>query len=282
MKIKAEFHCHTTASDGLLSPSEVVALAKEKDIKILAITDHDTVDGLKEGKKAAEALKIKFIPGIELSCNHNNEAIHLLGYFKGEGYKSNDLINFLHNLKINRISRAKAIVDKLKQYFNIVLNYEDVLSLSDGVIARPHIAQAIINAGYNYSMDYIFNNFIGNDSPAYVPNKHISIPEGIELLKRFGCVVVLAHPKLIKKSPLKSILEFNFDGIEAIYIQNFKRETDELLSIANSKGLLVTCGSDFHGISIDDKKHGMVGDMDIDELFLKRFFNEYTNIWRNE
>lgn len=282
MKIKAEFHCHTTASDGLLSPSEVVALAKEKDIKILAITDHDTVDGLKEGKKAAEALKIKFIPGIELSCNHNNEAIHLLGYFKGEGYKSNDLINFLHNLKINRISRAKAIVDKLKQYFNIVLNYEDVLSLSDGVIARPHIAQAIINAGYNYSMDYIFNNFIGNDSPAYVPNKHISIPEGIELLKRFGCVVVLAHPKLIKKSPLKSILEFNFDGIEAIYIQNFKRETDELLSIANSKGLLVTCGSDFHGISKDDKKHGMVGDMDIDELFLKRFFNEYTNIWRNE
>lgn len=277
MKIKAEFHCHTTASDGNLSPTEVVQLAKTKEVKILAITDHDTVDGLPEAKEACDKLAVKFIPGIELSCNHNKESIHLLGFFKGDGYKSKELIDFLHNLKLSRISRAKAIVDKLKEHFNIELNYEDVMALGDGVIARPHIAKAIINAGYNYSIDYIFDNFIGNDSPAYVPNKHISVPDGIKLLKEYGCIVVLAHPKLVKKTPLKELLQFDFDGIEAIYFQNFQRETDELTSIANSSGLLVTCGSDFHGISKDDKKHGMVGAMEIDEFFFNKFIKTYSS-----
>lgn len=274
MVIKAEFHCHTTASDGTLSPTEVVQLAKTNKVSILAITDHDTVDGLLEGKAAAEALNITFIPGIELSCNHNKESIHLLGFFKGDGYQSKELIDFLQDLKTNRISRAKAIVDKLKEHFNITLNYEDVLALSDGVVARPHIAQAIINAGYNYTKDYIFSNFIGNDSPAYVPNKHISIAEGISLLKKYGCIVILAHPKLIKKTPIKEILKFDFDGLEAIYFQNFKHETDELVSIANSKQLLITCGSDFHGICKDDSKHGMVGAMDIDDFFLNKLMNK--------
>ena len=273
MKIKAEFHCHTTASDGTLSPSEVVMLAKKKNVKVLAITDHDTVDGLNEAIETAQGLNLPFIPGIELSCNHNNESIHILGFFKGHGYTSPEFIEFLHNLKVSRVSRAKAIVNKLYKYFNIKLNYEDVLALSDGVVARPHIAKAIINAGYDYSMDYIFKNFIGNDSPAYVPNKHIAIEEGINILKKYGCIVILAHPKLIKKTPLADILTFNFHGIEAIYYQNFKRETDEFISIANSKGLLITCGSDFHSLSEEDKNHGMVGDMVIDEYYLNKFIN---------
>lgn len=276
MKTKAEFHCHTTSSDGTLSPRETVLLAKENGVEILAITDHDTVDGLLEGKDMADKLNIRFIPGIELSCNHNKESIHLLGFFKGDGYTSQELIEFLHNLKISRVTRAKAIVDKLEKYFDIKLNYEDVLSLSDGVVARPHIAKAIINAGYNYSMEYIFKNFIGNDSPAYVPNKHISIQEGIELLKKYGCIVILAHPKLIKKTPLKEILQFDFDGIEAIYYQNFIRETAELISIAHSKKLLITCGSDFHSISTEDKNHGMIGSMDIDEYFLDKFLKKLS------
>lgn len=277
MKIKAEFHCHTTASDGNLSPTEVVQLAKTNGVEYLAITDHDTVDGLPEAKEACDKLNIKFIPGIELSCNHNKESIHILGFFKGDGYKSKELIDFLHNLKLNRISRAKAIVDKLKEHFNIELNYEDVISLGYGVIARPHIAKAIINAGYDYSIDYIFDNFIGNDSPAYVPNKHISVPDGIKLLKKYGCIAILAHPKLVKKTPVKTLLEFDFDGIEAIYFQNYQSETDEFTSMANSKGLLITCGSDFHGISKDDKKHGTVGAMEIDEFFFNKFIKSYLN-----
>lgn len=276
MKIKAEFHCHTTASDGNLSPTEVVKLAKANGANILSITDHDTVDGLLEAKEACDKYNIRFIPGIELSCNHNNESIHLLGFFKGDGYTSKELIAFLDDLKSNRISRAKSIVDKLKEHFDIHLNYEDVLALGDGVIARPHIAKAIINAGYNYSTDYIFDKFIGNNSPAYVPNKHISVPDGIKLLKKYGCLVVLAHPKLIKKTPLKTLLEFDFDGIEAIYFQNFKRETDEFISLANSRGLLITSGSDFHGICNEDKKHGMVGTMEIDEYFLNKFLEVYS------
>lgn len=277
MNIKAEFHCHTTASDGNCTPSQVVEMAKLKDVELLSITDHDTTEGLEEAIYIAKELSVNFIPGIELSCNHNKESIHLLGYFKGDGYKSPSLIDFLHNLKSNRIERAKAIVTNLDEHFNIKIKAEDVLKLSDGVVARPHIAQAIINAGYNYNFQYIFDKFIGNDSPAYVPNKHISVSEGIEFLRNYGCIVVLAHPKLIKKTPIKEILKFDFDGIEAIYYQNFKRETDQFISIAISKGLAITCGSDFHGLSKDDTNHGNIGDMNVDEYYLKKFIDLYEN-----
>lgn len=276
MNIKAEFHCHTTASDGNFTPSQVVDMAKSAGVEILAITDHDTIDGLSEAAKRAFELKVNFIPGIELSCNHNGESIHILGYFKGKGYESPVLIKFLQSLKADRINRAEAIVTNLEKYFNIKITAKNVMALSDGVVARPHIAQAIINAGYNYSFEYIFDNFIGNHSPAYVPNKHISISEGIDLLKSHGCVVVLAHPKLIKKTPLKDILKFDFDGIEAIYFQNFKRETDEFISMAVSKSMIITCGSDFHGLSADDSRHGKIGDMTMDEYFFNKFKNLYN------
>lgn len=277
MNIKAEFHCHTTASDGKLTPSQVVELANKNNVKLLSITDHDTIDGLMEAQNKANELKINFIPGIELSCNHNNESIHILGYFKKDGYKSPYLINFLNELKLDRIKRANSIVNNLYKYFDIKIDVNDVISLGNGTIARPHIAQAIINAGYNYNFKYIFDNFIGNDSPAYVPNKNISIEDGIKLLKSSGCIVVLAHPKLIKKTPLNDILKFKFDGIEAIYYQNFKYETEDLISKAISKNMIITCGSDFHGISEDDTKHGNIGDMIIDEYYLNKFMVLYNN-----
>lgn len=277
MSISAEFHCHTTASDGKLTPSQVVELAKNRNVELLAITDHDTTEGIEEAFSKAKAISLNFIPGIELSCSHNGESIHILGYFKGEGYKSKDLVEFLHILKINRESRAIAIVNNLEKYFNIKVNVNDMLELSDGIIARPHVAQAIINAGYNYDFSYIFDKFIGNDCPAYVPNKHIEISEGIELLKKYGCVVVLAHPKLIRKTPIKEILKYNFDGIEAVYYQNFKRETDEFISLARVRNMVITCGADFHGISIDDSKHGNIGDMTLTEEAFNKFIALYNS-----
>lgn len=275
MNIIAEFHCHTTASDGRFSPSQVVEMAKNKNVELLSITDHDTTEGISEALNKANEISLNFIPGIELSCNHNGESIHILGYFKGNDYKDETLIKFLNNLKRNRETRASSIVKNLDKYFNIKINVDDVLKISNGVIARPHIAQAIVNAGYPFDFQHIFDKFIGNDSPAYVPNKHISIPEGIELLKKYNCVVILAHPKLIKKTPIKNILNYDFHGIEALYYQNFKRETDEFISLAKSRDMIITCGSDFHGISKDDTKHGSIGDMFLSEEDFKKFMILY-------
>lgn len=275
MNIIAEFHCHTTASDGRFSPSQVVEMAKNKNVELLSITDHDTTEGISEALNKANEISLNFIPGIELSCNHNGESIHILGYFKGNDYKDETLIKFLNNLKRNRETRASSIVKNLDKYFNIKINVDDVLKISNGVIARPHIAQAIVNAGYPFDFQHIFDKFIGNDSPAYVPNKHISIPEGIELLKKYNCIVILAHPKLIKKTPIKNILNYDFHGIEALYYQNFKRETDEFISLAKSRDMIITCGSDFHGISKDDTKHGNIGDMFLSEEDFKKFMILY-------
>ncbi len=277
MNIIAEFHCHTTASDGRFSPSQVVEIAKNKNVELLSITDHDTTEGINEALNKANEISLNFIPGIELSCNHNGESIHILGYFRGNDFKDESLIKFLNNLKKNRETRASSIVKNLDKYFNIKINVDDVLKISNGVIARPHIAQAIVNAGYPFDFHHIFEKFIGDDSPAYVPNKHISIPEGIGLLKKYNCIVILAHPKLIKKTPIKNILNYDFHGIEALYYQNFKRETDEFISLAKSRDMIITCGSDFHGISKDDTKHGNIGDMFLSEEDFKKFMIMYKN-----
>lgn len=276
MNIRADLHCHSNASDGVLSPSQLVERAYKAGVTCLALTDHDTVAGLKEGKAAADNLNMTFIPGIELSCNHNNESIHILGYFKDDEYKNPHLISFLEDLKNNRIKRALEIVSKLKEHFQITINDEEVLNLTKGLVARPHIAKAIINSGYNYDFDYIFNNFIGNDSPAYVPNKHISIDEGITLLKHYGCIVSLAHPKLIKKTPIDEILSFPFHAIEAVYFQNTKKETKLYRAKAKEFNLAITSGSDFHGLSNNDTKHGNVGSVSLPPEDFNNFISLYT------
>ena len=261
MDKKVEFHCHTTASDGKLSPKKVIERAKKKNVSLIAITDHDTTLGLSDALSVGEELDIKVIPGIELSTIHNNESIHILGFFRDESYKNDKLQQFLKAIEDSRVLRGEKIVENLKKYFDIHIDYEKVKEKSDGVIARPHIASTIIEAGYPYEWEHIFKKFLSNDSPAYVHNKKVSIEEGIKILKEHNAIVILAHPKLIKKTPLEELIKYNFDGVEAIYYQNFKRETEQLISLARRNNLLITCGSDFHGITDGDTKHGDIGDM---------------------
>ncbi len=265
------------ASDGTMAPKNVIREAKKNGISVIALTDHDITSGLDEAKEEAEKLGLTFIPGIELSCEHKGATIHVLGYFKDDSYKSLKFQKFLDGLKNSRIDRAKKIVSNLEEYFNIELDYKDVLAKGNGVVARPHIAQCIIDAGYPYEWEYIFDNFIGNDSPAYVPNKKISVEEGIKILKENNALTVLAHPKLIKRVPVKEVLAFPFDGIEAIYYQNTKKDTDFFLSYAVYNDLLITCGSDFHGNHEGDERHGNIGCMQIPEKYLEKFLTAYHN-----
>lgn len=271
---KVDFHVHTNKSDGILSPKEVIDRAYKNGVEILAITDHDTINGLSEAIDEAKVKNIKLIPGIEFSCNYNNESIHLLGFFKDDSYKSENFIEILNNIQEKRILRAKKMIEKLSDEFNININFEDVLKHGKNIIARPHIAKAIIDAGYPYTHDYIFDNFIGKDKPAYVPTNKITIEEGIELLHKFNALVFLAHPVLIKNSPLEDFLKFNLDGIEAIYFLNSKEDEKYLLNFAKEHNLLVSAGSDCHGDFKNDKRHGDIGDMSLKDKYLNKLLEK--------
>lgn len=269
---KADLHNHTTASDGKLTPSQLVTLAKKQELDIIAITDHDNTYGLEEGLIKGNEIGLKIIPGIELTTRHNGESIHLLGYFKENSYDSSTFQNYLIELQEHRIKRGEKIVYNLKKIFNISLDYEKILNNNNnGIIARPHIAKAIIDAGYHYDWNYIFHNMIGNTSPAYVPNKDISIQEGLDILKSVNAFVSLAHPTLINKSKIEDLMKYNFDGIEGIYPLNKPNEEKKFREICLKYNKLITGGSDYHGLDKSDKKHGYIGSSTLEGEDLDRF-----------
>ena len=265
---KVDFHVHTNFSDGLLNPKDVVKRASKNGVSILAITDHDTIDGISEAIEESKFHNIKIIPGIELSTNYNGESIHVLGYFKDDSYKEKEFIEFLDKIKNRRIHRAKEMIQKLKDIFNIEIKFEDVIKYGENVVARPHIAKAIIDAGYPYTQDYIFDNFIGKGKPAYIETTKITVKEGVDLLHKYNALVFLAHPILINNSNISDFLKFNFDGIEGVYFLNSKTQEKELLDFANKNNLLVSAGSDCHGDFINDSRHGDIGDMNLDENYI--------------
>lgn len=272
--MKGDLHMHSNSSDGVLSSPELVKIAKEKNIDIIAITDHDTTAGIDLALEMGQKLGVKVIPGIELSTNFKGESIHILGYFRDHSYKSNNLLNFLNEMKEKRKNRAKEMVEKIKEIHNINISYEDILQKAKGIIARPHIAKAIVDAGYDYSWDYIFDNIIGNDCPAYIPSIKLPTGEGIDLLKRNNALVVLAHPTIISEKNLQNVLEFNFDGLEAIYPEKSINKAEKFRNIAKKKGIFVTAGSDFHGELDVGTKHNDMGTVTLKDEELNVFLSE--------
>lgn len=271
-----DLHTHSTASDGAFSPKKLIEIAKERKIEYLALTDHDTVSGLEEASIYATQAGITFIPGIELSTLLKNESIHLLGYFKDDSYKNPSLIEFLDQLKRNRVIRAEEIVRKLKKYHNIEITLESVLENGKDTIARPHIARAIIKAGYPYTQEYIFDNFLGDNCPAYIPSNKIPTAEGIALLKKHNALVFLAHPTLLKRTPIENLMDIGLDGIEAIYPLNKKGHKEKFMKLAIKNNLLISCGSDSHGLEETDSKHGKLGSMSIEKEAITSFLNRLS------
>lgn len=282
MELRGDFHLHTTASDGKLSPTELVRLAKKEQIGCIAVTDHDTISGLGEALKAGEQEEIQVIPGIELSTLHQGESIHILGYFKGDAYKSVDFRNWLQEMIDYREWRGRKIVENLKIYYDIELQYEKILEKSKGVIARPHIAEAILEAGYDYTWDKIFDTVLNKDSKAYVPNKKVTIQEGIRRLKEVNALVVLAHPVLIRKTDPEDLMQFDFDGVEAIYTLHDGEKTDFYRSLAARYGKLITAGSDYHGLGKGDTKHGYIGAVTLSGKPLEAFLSKVKGLSLNE
>ena len=175
-------------------------------------------------------------------------------------------------IKEGRQIRAQEFVKKLKTFFDIEITYESTFSFSRGVIARPHIAMAIQKKYPEYSFDDIFDNFIGDYSKAYVPSTQLPVEQGVALLRRNGAIAVLAHPVLLKDHIRDEVLEMDFDGIEAIYYRNKEGDENRYREYAKEHGIIITAGSDYHGVN-NDTKHGMVGDVSLTGEDLKEFLD---------
>lgn len=271
--IKADFHVHTSSSDGLLSPIETVRRAYKNNVKCLAITDHDTLNGLNDAIKESHKYNLTLIPGIELSTQFNDESIHILGFFKDDNFKNQDLIKEIDTIKNHRILRAEKMIYKLKEEFNIEISFEKILKEARDTIARPHIAREIINCGYPYTQDEIFSKFIGKGCKAYIPTLKISTPDGIELLKKYNALVFLAHPKYICNSSIDEFMNMNFDGLESIYYQNTDEENQLYLKIAKENNLIISSGSDFHGNLENDTRHGDIGSVELPSEYLAKILS---------
>ncbi|HZK43598.1 MAG TPA: PHP domain-containing protein [Syntrophomonadaceae bacterium] len=265
-----DLHIHTKASDGVYSAEEIIDNAIKIGLEGIAITDHDTVDGLSVAKDYLKKLKttLKFVPGIELNTDYKDVEVHILGYFID--YYHQPLLDKLIEIKQSRYERAAKMVERLHN-IGLIISFEDVKRMAEGgVIARPHIAQALMDKGYVFSVKEAFNKYISKGRPGYVPRYKFSPDEAISLIKESGGIAVLAHPGLIKNGNIvEEIIKMGIEGIEVYYPQHHPILIDNYLKICNENGLLVTGGSDFHGIGAGDS-HGRLGSTGINQILFKK------------
>lgn len=240
--MKANLHVHTTNSDGTKTVEEINDLALKNHFDYVAITDHDTVEAIDEIKTLNTP--VNFIIGVEMTCQYNNENIHILGYFADD--VPLNVRKYFQKESVRRVERCKKIISNLQKFYNLDINYDDVLAQADGVIARPHIAMAICKK-YGCSYKEAFEYYIGDDNKAYVPCDVISLEDAIKFLKDNGALVSLAHPIRITTFDYREILDKGFDGIECYHPDQNKWIRGELLSLAYYYNLVVTGGSDYHG-----------------------------------
>lgn len=258
---KADLHMHTTYSDGSKTVAEIIQLALDANLDYISITDHDTLTGSIEAYKEQDKYQdIKFIIGIELSTESNDESIHVLGYFKDDN-NLEGLEKYLENQRKQRLVRAHKIKEALLTYFNIDLNMDftkDLLS-----VTRGSIANEIIRQGYPYSRKEIFDKMIGNGCPAYYPSTKLTTKHGIKLIHDYNGLAVLAHPCLYKKNEIIDLIKLGIDGIEAIYPKNKDNDEIRFRNLAKGYNLFVTAGNDFH--DFHDGKHGHVGELVLED-----------------
>ncbi len=253
--IRPDLHCHTTASDGVLSPLEVVERAAAAGITHLAITDHDSFAGSEALRDAK--LPLTLIPGVELSLR-DMHGLHLLGYGHA---RDTALHRNVIELSLKRRDRARIMVEKLCA-LGMPLDYEEIAARAKGSVGRPHIARAMIERGYVSGMDKAFSKWLGEGKPAYYEGERLSMSEALPLMRSSGFVPVLAHPAELEKDDLtlRTLLECwqgqGLMGVEVYHPSQIRKGFQRLESLARGMGFLVTGGSDFHA---DGDKHGDLG-----------------------
>ncbi len=267
---EVDLHLHTTYSDGMLTPAELVRLCASRGLKVISITDHDSTDGIQEAVAAAHALPgLQLIIGVELSCDYEGGEVHILGYYLD--HEDSELQRALEGFRDEREDRSKEMVEKLSS-LGVAVSWERVRQLAGGAVGRPHIAQAMVEEGYvEYPRD-AFDQYLGRDGLAYVERPAKLDPAGaISLVVRAGGVAAIAHPTYTVVRPGRglsasldvTVSELKREGLVGmeVYYKDYSDEQVEMLRrIAETNGLVPCGGSDYHGsTNPDEREPGTVG-----------------------
>lgn len=277
-----DLHTHSNASDGTCSPTELVKLAKDAGLVALALTDHDSIDGVKEALTAGATYDIEVIPGVELSCNYNDEEIHMVGLFID--YEDEAFCEHLRNFQDLRDNRNIKMAECLcKEGFDISAKalYE---MFPDAVLTRAHVAKYLVATGQVKELSIVFDKYIGNGCKCFVDRPKIHPADAIKMIHNIGGIAILAHPCLCKmpRKDLYAMIEelaaAGLDGIEAIYSCNMGSDESDFKDLAKKLGLLISGGSDFHGTNKPYIKLGIgKGNMYTDYDLLEKIKAPNTN-----
>lgn len=248
-----DLHAHTTASDGRLTPKELVALAADAGLAGVAITDHDTVAGIGEAMRAGEARGIDVVPGVEIGASGDGADIHVLGLWID--WTDAGLLERLALHRDVRRARNVAMMAALRGFgFDVALEEAEAVALElrggdDRTVGRPHIAELLVRKGYARSTQEAFERWIGNDGPAYAAVERIAPEEAIRWIHEAGGVAVLAHPGLYADGDrwIERLSRCGLDGVEASHADHDERQACHYRELAARCGLIPTAGSDFHG-----------------------------------
>ena len=249
-----DLHIHTTASDGTCTPEEVVRMAKKKGFSLIAITDHDTMDGVKEAMEAGKKYNVEVIPGVEISAGVDLE-VHMLGYGMSPDHPV--MVEMMEDMRLARIERMVKMIDNLRN-MGIDITQEEVESLADGAIGRPHIARVLIAHGIVPDVRTAFREYIGLNAPAYAERRKMTSETVIRNIRAAGGVPVLAHGGLLRISEVQmnqwidNMVRAGMMGLECYHNAHTPVMERFLRNAAQRRGLLVTGGSDFHGATRKD------------------------------
>jgi predicted metal-dependent phosphoesterase TrpH len=283
-----DLHCHSTASDGTLAPAAVVALAKERGLSALALTDHDTVNGVAEASAAAAAAGIDFLPGIEISAEFPHPGtLHILGY--GVDPASPVLKSLTDTLIGGRDDRNPRIIEKLREH-NVAITMAEVeaeanvaMPSSDGgppkkkPIGRPHIAAILLRKGYVSSIKQAFDKYLAPGGLAYFDKERLAPHTALQMIRDSGGIAVLAHPIQLRytndaqlETVLKDLVDHGLGGIEVLHSDHDEKLTEQYTGLAKRYGLLTTGGSDFHGTNKKDIDLGTARGKKVPRSFFDR------------
>ena len=255
---KIDLHLHSTASDGRFSPADIVYKSVERGLTIIAIADHDSVDGIVPALTAAKAFpQLKVLPCVEISTDVPSGEVHVLGYFID--YTDPELAARLEKMRHSRRERAQGMIAKLRD-LGIRIEWQRVQEIAgNGTIGRPHLAQAMLEKGYITSIKEAFTKYISRGGPAYVEREKMTPVEAVALILKANGLPVLAHP-LTTSDPESMVIELKaagLVGIEAYYNSYTTDEINQLVSLAERHNLITSGGSDYHGL--DDSAETMIG-----------------------
>jgi 3',5'-nucleoside bisphosphate phosphatase len=258
----ADLHTHTVYSDGTFTPGELLELARERGLDVVAVTDHDTTDGLGEARAAGDELGVEVVPGVEFSAVRDGEGVHVLGYLMDPSHS--ELTAELRRLRDDRFSRGERMVRRLQELGHPI-TFDRVKEIArGGNIIRPHVAQALVEAGVVPTLKDAFSDeLIGSGGRAYVEKHALGPLEAIALIHRAGGACVLAHPGTWREAApvpddvIEELIEAGLDGIEAHHPEHSPELEARYVALAEARGLFWTGSSDCHGTRYDPVRLGM-------------------------